>query len=130
MGFGYTHIADGHGAHNMIETLEGKYKSKGYTSREVLQQRSISRAGLADHESVTKYLNKYVNIIDIEKAKIKPAELGHNRTWRKIHPVLSSMNIPSSYELVLETVLSSRGQDSAGKLPAPDSDEIIVKYLT
>lgn len=69
----YTHIAGVYDAHNMIKALKGEYKSKGYTSREILW-RTISRASLTDYESVTKYIEA------IKKAKIKLAELVHNYT--------------------------------------------------
>ena len=64
---GHAHIAGIHGAHNMIKALEGAYKSKGYTSREVLW-RTISRASLADYKGVTEYVEA------IKKAKTNLAE--------------------------------------------------------
>ena len=46
---GHAHLAGVKGAYNMIKALEGAYRSKGYTSREILW-RTISRASLTDHK--------------------------------------------------------------------------------
>lgn len=118
---GYTHIAGIHGAHNMIKALESAYKSKGYTSREVLW-RIISRASLSDYESITEYVEA------IKKAKIKLAELGHNYTWEITTSFLHGLP-SSSYESFVEIVLNSRGKDSTGKLLEPDFDDIVEQLL-
>lgn len=93
---GHAHIAGKQGTYQMVRALEGVYKSKGSSSREVLW-RTISRASLSDHKNVTEYVEA------IRKAKTKLAELGHTSSWETTTSFLHGL--PSLYESFVEKTL-------------------------
>lgn len=117
---GHAHIAGINGAFNMIKALQGVYKFKGYTFREVLW-RIISRASLADYKGVIEYVEV------IKKVKTRLAELGYHYSWEITTSFLHGL--PLLYESFVEIILNNRGKDHNGRLLEPEFDDIVEQLL-
>ena len=118
---GLAHIVGISGANQMVQKLRSSYKTKGYTSREVLW-RQISRTTLDSCKNVTEWVET------IRKAKTSLMELessipGWIITTTFLH------GLPSSYDSFVEIILNSRGKDANGRMMEPDFEEVCEKVL-
>ena len=118
---GLAHIAGISGAYQMVQKLRASYKSKGYTSREVLW-RQISRTSLDSCKNVTDWVET------IKKAKTSLMEIESSiPAW--IITTTFLHGLPSSYDSFVEIILNSRGKDANGRLLEPDFDDVCEKVL-
>ncbi len=118
---GLAHITGLSNCYHMINKLRSQYKSKGYTSREVLW-RTISRTTLESCKSMTEWVET------IKKAKSSLMELESTLPQWVITTTFLH-GLPSSYDSFVEIILNSRGKDAHGRLLEPDFDEVCDKVM-
>ena len=118
---GLAHIAGLSGAYQMVQKLRSAYKSKGYTSREVLW-RTLSRTSLESCKDVAEWVET------IKKAKTSLMELESTiPEW--IITTTFLHGLPASYDSFVEIILNSRGKDANGRVLEPDFDEVCDKVV-
>ena len=118
---GLAHIAGVSGAYQMVQRLRNQYKSKGYTSREVLW-RTMSRTTLDNCKDMTDWVET------IKKAKVSLMELDSIiPQWIVTTTFLHGL--PSSYDSFVEIVINSRGKDANGRPLEPDFDDMCERVL-
>ena len=118
---GLAHISGLSNAHQIAQKLRSSYKTKGYTSREVLW-RQFSRTPLNSCKDVTEWVET------IKKAKTSLMELESSIPgWIITTTFLDGL--PSSYDSFVEIILNSRGKDTNGRMMEPDFEEICEKVL-
>ena len=108
-------------AHQMLEKLKGAYKTKGYTSREVLW-RTLSRTSYDSCKNITEWVET------IKKAKTGLTEL-ESKFPQWIITTTFLHGLPPSYDSFVEIILNSRGKDATGRLLEPEFDEVCDKVL-
>ncbi len=118
---GLANIAGVSGAYQMVQRLRSQYKSKGYTSREVLW-RTMSRTSLDSCKDMTEWVET------IKKAKVSLMELDSSiPQWIVTTTFLHGL--PSSYDSFVEIIINARGKDVNGKPLEPEFDDVCERVL-
>ncbi len=105
----------------MVQRLRAQYKSKEYTSREVLW-RTLSRTSLDSCKNMTEWVET------IKKVKVSLMELDSTiPQWIVTTTFLHAL--PSSYDSFVEIIINARGKDANGRPLEPEFDDVCERVL-
>lgn len=112
-------------AYQMILALQGAYKPKGYTTREVLW-RVLTRTASSDYKNVT----EWVEVMKKSAKSLKDLTPAAQALPPWVYTTTLLHGLPSpSYDAFVEIILNSCGRDAAGNVLEPDFDNVVEKVL-